>query len=593
MNIMQGALPANTTTDPDLSSDVSAVINPVQPTRVSPTLTPKEPTTKSNKATKHKADSSAGTPAVAAAKPAKGGGNGVAIPKTKTAQVDAPDKMLGTPAPDDNKLAKAKQNGREWYDKKAKPDQLVTDVQLHERVLCCTASLVDPVAAWMVSEKMLEDAGTAEGRKCYKVIKHVPEKDFVDPTVDDSGAVQQQSVETETAASASDTTSDEIVFPLQAIVGSLGDAARIRSQGCEIPVEFLFGAMLTMLSVVCSGKLRIKGLGLDHDTRLYTVLYGESGDAKKSAARNVSENFLKSLKLEGMPLVLSGVGSAEGLCQAFGDNSRVVLSYDEMRSFLDKTKIQASVLLPAVTELYEKRMYHNYTKDTKLSIDDARLGFLGCATTGTYEHMWTQEAIDIGFPNRLFVIGAKRKPKVMFPLARDGKKLREICDRVKQQVKRLPLDLELTADAKNEMVDWYGKLPSAKEAKRLDTIGRSLLLLIAFITDKNVIDLETARIVRLILDYEFRLRQLIDPIDADGPVAKLEEKIRRVLRAAQGRHVPPSELKRSVNYTRHGIDKFNRAIQNLMTAGEVALHGKKGYYLKDSASALHQSSDAA
>jgi hypothetical protein len=514
---------------------------------------------------------------------ANGDDHGATIPKTKAAQVDALDKMLGSPAPEDKKLAKAKRTGREWYDKKAKPDQIVTDIQLHEEVLRCTASLVDPVAAWMVSEKMLEEAGTAQGRKCYKVIKDVPEKEFIDPTVDDSGAVHQESVATEPPASASETASNEIVFPEQAIVGSLGDAARIRSQGCEIPVEFLFGAMLTMLSVVCSGKLRIKGLGLDHDTRLYTALRGESGDAKKSAARNVSENFLRSLKIEGMPLVLSGVGSAEGLCQAFSDNSRVVLSYDEMRSFLDKTKIQASVLLPCVTELYEKRTYQNYTRDTKVSIDDARLGFLACATTGTYENMWTPEAIDIGFPNRLLVISAKRKPKVMFPPPRDGKRLREICERVKQQVKRLPLELELTPEAKAEMVDWYSKLPSMKEAKRLDTIGRSLLLLIAFITDKKAIDLETARTVRLILDYEFRLRQMIDPIDADGPIAKLEEKIRRVLKASRPgfvRYIKPTELKRTVNYARYGIEKFNSAIKNLMGEGEIGLDSKKGYFLK-------------
>ncbi len=57
-----------------------------------------------------------------------------------------------------------------------------------------------------------------------------------------------------------------------------------------------------------------------------------------------------------------------------------------------------------------------------------------------------------------------------------------------------------------------------------------VVTLIALITDKERIDLETAKIVRSIVEYELQIRRLLDPIDAEGTLAKLEEMIRRALK---------------------------------------------------------------
>jgi hypothetical protein len=112
-----------------------------------------------------------------------------------------------------------------------------------------------------------------------------------------------------------------------------------------------------------------------------------------------------------------GVGSAEGLARELTSKPSLILACDELSSFLDKTRVQSSVLLPMITSLFEEHHWDNSTKNSSgsISIHDAHLSMVGCCTTDTYSRMWTREAISIGFPNRLWVVGADRKRKVAWP----------------------------------------------------------------------------------------------------------------------------------------------------------------------------------
>lgn len=93
--------------------------------------------------------------------------------------------------------------------------------------------------------------------------------------------------------------------------------------------------------------------------------------------------------------------------------------------------------------------------------------------------------------------------------------------------------------------------------------------LLALTTDKQIIDLETAEWVVSILDYELRVRTLTDPIDADNTIAKMEEKIRRVLKS-KGRALNKRELGRAVHANRYRIWAFEKALSNVVRVGEVS-----------------------
>ena len=362
--------------------------------------------------------------------------------------------------------------------------------------------------------------------------------------------------------------SSNLSFPPEALVGSIGSLARELASGTEVPEEFIFACGLTVLGAMCSGELQLS-MGVEVDPRLYTVLLGSSYDVKKSTAMKKTIVFFDGLGSTRMPHVMSGVGSAEGLGRNLSEHKKVLLAYDELRAFVDKTKVQSSVLLPLTASLYEQHDWQNATKNPEqdVIVKDGRLSLLGCCTTDTYEQMWTTEAVSIGFPNRLFVVGADRKCKVAWPALPNEERLLAIRSELLQQLSRLPTSLEATADAKKQWEQFYLEMPSSEHVKRLDTLGFRLLALIALTTGKTAIDTETVATVRSILDYELRMRELTDPIDADNTIAKLENKVRRVL-SAKGPQ-KPRDLKKAVNAHRSGLWAFERALLNLRSAGEV------------------------
>ena len=359
-----------------------------------------------------------------------------------------------------------------------------------------------------------------------------------------------------------------LTFPNEAIVGSLGSLARELANARRSRKNSFFACALTVVGAMCSRDLTIN-LGIEVDPRLYTVLLGSSYDVKKSTAMKKTVQFFETLGSNRMPRIVYGVGSAEGLARYLSEHGKVLLAYEELRVFVDKTKVQSSVLLPLTASLYEQHRWENATKhgEHDLLIDDGHLSILGCCTTDTYEQMWTSGAVAIGFPNRLFVVGADRKPKVAWPQLPDEGRLSMIRSELMQQLSKLPLRLEITGEAKRLWEDLYHALPSGEHEKRLDTLGFRLLALIALTTNKTAIDSETVATVRLILDYELKMRELTDPIDADTLIATLEEKIRRVL-ARKGR-MTKRDLKKAVNAHRTGLWAFDQAVRNLLNQNEI------------------------
>jgi hypothetical protein len=149
--------------------------------------------------------------------------------------------------------------------------------------------------------------------------------------------------------------------------------------------------------------------------------------------------------------------------------------------------------------------------------------------------------------------------------------LGDIAARLTSQLDRLPVSIGIDAKGKEEWERWYNGLPNSEHCRRLDTIGFRLLGLIALTTDKSCIDLETVKTTTTILDYELSVRLLTDPIDADSTIAKLEEKIRRVLTKGP---LAPRPLQQAVHAHRTGLWAFSSALNNLQNVSkEVEFRG--------------------
>jgi hypothetical protein len=184
-------------------------------------------------------------------------------------------------------------------------------------------------------------------------------------------------------------------------------------------------------------------------------------------------------------------------------------------------------------------------------------------------------------PNRLFVVDADAKPKRAWPESPDAAALDGIRQCIQHQLARLPLTLDITPDARARWEQWYNDLPTSEHAKRLDTIGFRLMPILALTTDtdKDCVDVDIIERVIAILDYELRLRVLTDPIDADDRIAKLEERVRRALKARGP--LTKRRLRQCVHADRDGLWAFEAALKNLISNNDIVLADGKYQLLVD------------
>ena len=131
-----------------------------------------------------------------------------------------------------------------------------------------------------------------------------------------------------------------------------------------------------------------------------------------------------------------------------------------------------------------------------------------------------------------------------------------------------PIPYSLTPEARAIFTAWYGTRSGSQFEKRLDTYGHRLLVLLAAMDDRPEVDGEIATAVVDLLRYQLAVRRECDPIDADNTVARMEERLRRVLIRS-----PHSErdLKIAVHVERTGLWVFETAVENLKRADELAV----------------------
>jgi hypothetical protein len=362
-------------------------------------------------------------------------------------------------------------------------------------------------------------------------------------------------------------TETSLVFPHHVMSGAAGKFSEVYGSKLETPKEFLFMGYLTCLGAVLSKRLTLAS-EIRPQPRLYTLLLGQSADERKSTSLNkVTEHFREAL---GSFEVCWGVGSAEGLQKKLEDcNSGLLLCLDEFRQFVSKCKIDASVLLPCVNTLFESNRYQSRTKTTNIDLTEAYLSLLAASTVQTYEKTWDSSFTDIGFNNRLFLVPGTAGRWYSFP--------EKIADKDKDSLKANLLEvirhvgesreLGISASAREQYHNWYMSIESSVHAKRLDTYAMRLMALLAANDLKSEVDEDIVKRVIALCNWQFEVRKIHDPIDADNKVARMEESIRRNLRRGAKRE---SILKQNVNANRSGLWLYEAAKKNLERAHEIA-----------------------
>lgn len=380
------------------------------------------------------------------------------------------------------------------------------------------------------------------------------------------------------------------------MIGLAREFADLFSEYLESPKSFFYFAFLTYLGAIVSRSVTLASeLGVQ--PRLYTVVLGESADTRKSTALSKADDLFKSLPMTDLSWqTVHGVGSAEGLAQEINGRGNIpfLLHYDELKAFVQKGKIDSSVLLPMVNTLFERGDYDNVTRRTKdgggrVSVRDASLSLLGASTKDTYATMFTQQFTAIGFSNRLWLVADRSEKRFAVPGKIPPERLQGLRERVKDLLQRVhaayvtnggrPVEYGMTPGARRMFEEWYESREGSIFERRLDTYGHRLGLLLAVATGKVEppdIDETVMTAVIALLRYQLEVRRECDPIDAENKIAALEERIRRTL--ARG-PLKEWDLKKRVNATRSGLWVWEAAVRNLKHAGEITVDEKKVYRL--------------
>ena len=195
-------------------------------------------------------------------------------------------------------------------------------------------------------------------------------------------------------------------------------------------------------------------------------------------------------------------------------------------------------------------------------MEGVHLSLLGASTIPTYETLWGSSFLDIGFTNRLFLVPGKGKRKnpipAMIPMLEKAVIVKQVAAILEQTPVRR--EFKLTEDANALFTNWYMNLERTVHSRRIDTIALRLMPLLAVNDFKEQIDRETVSKTIRIMDWQLKVREQLDPIDADNKIAEIEEKIRRKLKL---RPHTKSALKQAVHYERVGTWIFETALRNM------------------------------
>jgi len=354
-------------------------------------------------------------------------------------------------------------------------------------------------------------------------------------------------------------------FPAHIMTGAAGNFSQVLADCMEPPQHFFFMSYLACLGAICANKNTLK-TELRPQPRLYVVILGESADDRKSTAISKTVDFFKNTVSEFHTCF--GVGSAEGLQKRFLKDSIILLVFDELKAFVGKASVDGSVLLPCVCSLFESTCYESHTKNQEIILSSAYLSILAASTSATYERCWNSAFQDIGMTNRLFIVPGAGRRQYAIPSqvpSCEWDRMKRDLGKILRSTSETP-EFDFTPGARQLYESWYLSLDQSIHTKRLDTYALRFMILLVINSSKNIVDEKIAQDVIDLMNWQLQARRLFDPIDADSAIAKIEEKLRRVL--ATG---PRSDrdLKRALHYNRVGTWVFSNAVQNLTRSGEI------------------------
>ena len=373
-----------------------------------------------------------------------------------------------------------------------------------------------------------------------------------------------------------------IAFPESAYLGLAADFADTYSTACESPKSYFYLSFLTCLGALVGDRVCLQG-ATKAPARLYTVLLGPSGISRKSTAIKLTTDFF-ARHVVGFP-VIRGLGSAEGLAKTISKRgyTNCLIVFDELRTFVDKAKIEGSILLSIVNTLFDETRVEHHTKGHDIELQDVHLSLLSACTLDTFANLFDANFVAIGFPNRLLLVLDDSKAAI--PVPREvppsveqalAQELGAILYELRSYTPTNPLTVRLTPEALDIWAEFYKSIPRTVTGTRIDSIGLRLAMLIALSAHKHKIDAEVIQAAIEIARWQLAVREEVMPVEAHNAIAALEQRIVKVLKSRGP--LRERDLRRHVHAERVGLWVFSTALSNLQHAKVVRYDPRNRVY---------------
>lgn len=366
------------------------------------------------------------------------------------------------------------------------------------------------------------------------------------------------------------------VFPLWTLFGTSVYDGLIQPAIKESSkhAEFIALPAIQLMLNYLSGKVEI---GTLHHTNLnlFVGLISPYGKFFKSSSCQLAHDYFRCVGIsrvygpdvktaEGQIIIMQA-GSSEGFgLKMQGCNAKNGLLFnDELGKLVAKAGIENSSFASDILSWYESGQFGNNTKNHKTNFNFENgtytFGWLWCTTDRGFNRHWPKLAgISSGLEDRMFFVVCPETPKATVPLQTPNffSGAIETKRRIDKAIQQKQFQFE----------DF--KAFSAKVSDldpRSMALVEKLALYLAVDLGLSEIDIDCVERAVALVGYRNQATRFLSPIEAENQQGRLQKEMIRELQQRNGK-MPRREFCRNLDYTRYGLDVWNRAYGTMLQA---------------------------
>jgi hypothetical protein len=274
-----------------------------------------------------------------------------------------------------------------------------------------------------------------------------------------------------------------------AFIGLAGDYLKLVGPQTEADPSALLVSLLTGVGAMFENSVHAKVGATKHSTNLFSVIVGETAQARKGTAISEIVRFLGIIDPEFRKNILSGLSSGEGLIEAVRDpqegmvpsnqkgkpaewgivdpgvaDKRLLVRENEFAQVLQNMSRNGNTLSPILRQAWDCEQLRVMARSNKNRCMDPHIGLLASITNDELQQLLTSTDRSNGLANRILWTCARRVRVLPQGGDVDGLALEVLAKRLREVLQwALPGRFVKWGDAETEWAKLYYELSSAAD----------------------------------------------------------------------------------------------------------------------------------